>query len=183
MSNELKASYPPKGMERQEIEFYGPKGFHVASFLRWGAVGVGVTKEAVWLVSGTKRWHLETPPLRKSTPIPLEGFALSPHHTFLLGMRKICRGDNELFLWIRQKGDYKRLPLSVNDWILKNRRLPDGLCQLDFIRVLRWEAHGNKILLGCNFDYGRLYADSTWMSIEIDLVRGKFGPFRKLHEG
>ena len=163
-------------MTRNEIEYHGPKGIRIESYVKGDREA-----EAVWLLSPLRKQKLDTPELIQDNPFCIDRFAVSPNQDFIFGGRKVVLGDSNMFLWVRQKdGSYKRLPETVNQWILRRHGKPKGRRDMNFVRLLEWRSGGNVVVLACNFDGDR---KGPWQRIEIDLVRGKFSPYTNLPDG
>lgn len=170
-------SYPPKGFQREEIEYHGPKTHQIECFVR-RAGGGELKEDSLWLLTPQRRVYLATPVLIADNPFALSRVALAPNLDFILGARKVSSGESDLFLWVRQKdGAYKLLPESVAQWIKRRRGYPKGREELNFIRLIEWRAGGNGVILACQFDFDKR---APWQRLEIDLVRGKFGAFTPL---
>ena len=175
----MKQSYPPRGMERQsDLTVTGAKHLKIESYLarRNGSPDWLLTDEAVWLISPTAKRALSTPALIKDNPFPLDRFAISPNEDFIFGARKLCAGDSDMFLWVRQKDkSYKLLPETVNTWIVRRRGAQHKGGAINFIHLVRWLDGGNGVALAGTYRTGK---HNYWHLQEIDLVRGKFPPDR-----
>lgn len=165
--------YPPRNLDREaDVSVSAPRGVRVESYSRPG--DSGPTGQAIWLLTPRGRFYLEPPPLFAENPFMLDRFAVAPNLDFVFGSRKVATGENQLFLWVRQKnGSYKRLPETMNDWIVRRGKATRG--PIDLVGVVKWLDNGSGVTFGALYrDRGHNY----WHTQEVDLVHGKFAPPR-----
>ena len=175
MKKQDSSTYPPQGMDRSEVEYHGPKSLRIESYVLGDR-----QEESVWLVSSRRKQRLSTPRLVKDNPFTLDRFAVGTNQDFIFGARKVASGESDMFLWVRHGSEYKLLPETVNHWIVRRHGKPRGRNEITFVRLLEWRSGGNVVALACNFDDDRR---GPWQHVEIDLVRGRFSPYKTLPEG
>ncbi|MGC4045607.1 MAG: hypothetical protein QM758_17590 [Armatimonas sp.] len=171
----MQQNYPPIGMERdRDIKVVGPKHLKIESYIR------GNTKQAIWLISPTKKLSLAVTPPNLDNPFPIDRFAISPNEDFIFGGRKVATGECDMFLWVRQRDrTYKLLPETVNHWVVRRQGKRHQGGEIMFVSVSRWTAGGNGVVLATLYENGK---HNLWHIQEIDLVRGRFAPDRAVAE-
>ena len=172
MTPQVRPTYPPRGMERETIEYHGPKQLHIESYSgerRW-------PHREIWLVGNRTKIQLAVPKL-EPPGIEVDRFAIAPNRAFIFASGRIVHRVSETVLWVQQAdGRYKLLGESVGHWICRRLGLPKGREELTCVCLLAWRSGGNGVALSCAFDAEK----DSWQRVEIDLVRGRFSRYSNL---
>ena len=82
MKMQQQSSYPPEGLERlprERLKVVGPKSLKIETYVRKEKEDEGVGGESVWLISPTRKIHLETPALNEGNAFTIDSFAIAPN--------------------------------------------------------------------------------------------------------